>query len=108
MKLVRFEGDSLKVIRSFPENARRRMGYEIDRVQNELDPLNWKPFPQIGSGVKEIRVQVGLQYRIIYVTKFSDKVHVLHAFQKKTQKTSKMDIRLAKTKLLEVARRHGK
>jgi len=34
-------------------------------------------------------------FRVIYVAKFQDAVYVLHAFQKKTQKTAKADIQLA-------------
>jgi len=33
-------------------------------------------------------------YRVMYVTKLSDAVHVIHCFQKKTGKTSKADIDL--------------
>ncbi|MFN3750430.1 MAG: type II toxin-antitoxin system RelE/ParE family toxin [Thiobacillus sp.] len=35
------------------------------------------------------------EWRVIYVAKFGDSVHVLHAFRKKTQKTRKEDIDLA-------------
>ncbi len=35
-------------------------------------------------------------YRVMYVTKFADKIYVLHSFQKKTQKTSPKDINIAK------------
>ena len=35
------------------------------------------------------------EWRIIYVAKFKRAVYVLHAFQKKTQKTRKEDIELA-------------
>lgn len=34
-------------------------------------------------------------YRVIYVAKFADPVYVLHAFQKRTQRTSRGDIDLA-------------
>ena len=34
-------------------------------------------------------------YRVLYVAKFSEAVYVLHAFVKKTQKTSKKDLDLA-------------
>ncbi len=105
MKSVSFEGDSLAVIRAFPDNARQRAGYEIDRIQRGLEPLNWKPFSAIGAGVSEIGIQVGMQYRVIYVAKFGDKVHVLHAFQKKTQKTSKPDIELARRRLRQLTQR---
>jgi phage-related protein len=32
---------------------------------------------------------------VIYVAKFADAIYVLHCFQKKTDKTSKVDIDLA-------------
>jgi phage-related protein len=35
-------------------------------------------------------------WRRLYVTKFSDSIYVLHAFQKKTQKTAKADLDLAR------------
>jgi Phage-related protein len=40
-------------------------------------------------------VRVLGEWRIIYVAKFERAVYVLHAFQKKTQKTRKEDIELA-------------
>jgi len=33
--------------------------------------------------------------RVVYVAKFEEAVYVLHAFQKKTRKTSQADIQLA-------------
>jgi len=99
MKTLSFEGHTLETIKAFPDNARQRVGYELYRVQCGLDPENWKPFSTIGQGVREIRIQVGTQYRVIYLTKIADKVHVLHAFQKKTQKTAKTDIDYAKQQL---------
>ena len=35
-------------------------------------------------------------YRVIYVARFEDAVYVLHALQKKTQKTARTDLDLAK------------
>lgn len=49
----------------------------------------------IGSGAYEIRIHVLGEWRVIYVAKQEDAVYVLHAFQKKTQKTRKEDIELA-------------
>lgn len=105
MREVVFEGNSLSVIRQFPDDARHRAGYEIDRVQRNLEPENWKPFASIGQGVREICIQVGEQYRVIYVVKVVGKVHVLHAFQKKTQKTRQSDIELAKSRFKELNNR---
>lgn len=43
----------------------------------------------------EIRVHADGEYRVLYVAKFEEAVYVLHAFAKKTQRTSKPDIDLA-------------
>ena len=53
--------------------------------------------PTVGSGACEIRVrEESGAYRVIYVARFEDAVYVLHAFQKKTQKTAFPDLDLAK------------
>ena len=58
---------------------------------------DFKPMPTIGKGVEEIRVRDDTgAYRVIYTARLADAVYVLHAFQKKTQATSKRDIDLAK------------
>ncbi len=106
MRKVVFEADTLDRIREVPEAARQRAGYEIDRVQRDREPENWKPFPAIGQGVREIRIQVGRQFRIIYIAKFAGYVHVLHIFEKKSQKTRPSDIALAKTRFQQVVKRH--
>lgn len=59
--------------------------------------------PSVGPGVREIRIrQASGAYRIIYLTTIGDVVHVLHAFQKKTQATAKRDIDLAKARLRQI------
>lgn len=65
-------------------------------------PDDWKPMPSIGAGVSEIRVHVEGAYRVIYVAKFGEAVYVLHAFQKKTQQTTKKDLDLAKVRYREL------
>jgi phage-related protein len=53
--------------------------------------------PSVGSGACEIRVQDEAgAFRVIYVAKFDDAVYVLHAFQKKSRKTSRADLKLAR------------
>ncbi len=103
MKEIEFLGNSLENIQLFSDSAKRRIGYELHKVQNGLEPDNWKPMTSVGSGVKEIRVSApdGI-YRTIYVAKFKDAVYVLHAFQKKEQKTRQEDIDLAKKRLKEI------
>ena len=97
MKPISFRGDSLDDLRQFPLNARREAGYQIDRVQNGLEPSDWKPMNSVGRGVKEIRIRdADGAFRVIYLAKLADAVHVLHCFQKKTEKTTEADIELAR------------
>jgi len=58
----------------------------------------------VGAGAGEIRIkdEAGI-YRVIYVAKFEDAVYVLHAFEKKTRKTRKADIALAKARYKALA-----
>lgn len=59
--------------------------------------------PSVGPGVRELRTrEASGAFRAIYVAKIADKVHVLHAFQKKTQQTAQKDIDLAKRRYREV------
>ena len=96
MRTIRFRGSALGDLRAFPETARREAGYQLDKVQNEQMPTDWKPMATVGKGVQEIRIRdESGAFRVIYVAKFSDAIYVLHCFQKKTQKTSKADIDLA-------------
>lgn len=97
MKPIVFVGDSLKRLREFPAEARQDAGYQLDKVQRGQQPDDFKPLPAVGRGVEEIRVwgESGT-YRVIYTARMSDVVYVLHCFQKKTQATSKRDIKIAR------------
>lgn len=106
MKPVSFIGDSLDAIRAFPSGARREAGFQIDRVQRGLAPDDWKPMKIIGSGVREIRIRSASgAFRVIYVATLGDAVYVLHAFQKKSQATSKRDLDLAAARFTDLVRR---
>ena len=95
MKTLRFVGSSLDDLKSFPVDVRREAGFELDAVQRGLMPSDFKPMLNVGSGVYEIRLHVLGEWRVIYVAKRANAVYVLHAFQKKTQRTRREDIELA-------------
>jgi len=61
--------------------------------------------PAIGLGVREVRVRTGLEHRVVYLAKFDDAVYVLHAFQKRSQRTPKRDLGLARQRLRDLLRR---
>jgi phage-related protein len=98
-----FLGNSKDVIASFSQDAKNSIGIAIYKLQLGLEPRNWKPMSSIGQGVCEIRERDkdGI-FRVIYVLRISNKVHILHAFQKKSQKTEQRDIDLAKARLKQV------
>lgn len=59
----------------------------------------------VGPGVREIRAKAeDGEYRVMYVASFETAIYVLHAFEKKTSKTAKVDIDLAKTRYKQVKR----
>jgi phage-related protein len=105
MKLLEFVGSSLDDLREFPAEARRAAGFELGFVQRGLDPTDWKPMSKVGAGVREIRIHVLGEWRVLYVAKFAEAVYVLHAFQKKTQKTRGEDIKLARTRYRQIGDR---
>lgn len=106
MKPIAFLGGSLDDLRSFPADARREAGYQLDRVQRGLNPDDWRPMPSIGTGVREIRVRERAgAFRVIYLASFADVVYVLHAFQKKARQTAKRDVDLAASRLRELIAR---
>ncbi len=60
----------------------------------------------IGPGVREIRVRDATgAYRVVYVASFAEAIYVLHAFQKKTQRTSPRDTALAQSRFRDLKQR---
>jgi phage-related protein len=107
-KPIEFCGSSLSDLRTFPEDARREAGHQLDQVQQGREPDDWKPIPGIGVGVREIRIRdASGAFRVIYVAKFEAAIFVLHCFQKKTQKTSRADVVLATQRLKDLIKELG-
>lgn len=103
MKKLIFLGNSLECVRAFPPLIKQQAGYQLHRVQNGEMPTDFKIMATVASGVVEIRLKdaAGI-YRVMYTAKIADTVYVLHAFQKKTQKTAKADLDLAKKRHTEL------
>jgi hypothetical protein len=100
---VVFLGDTLDILRAFPDDVRRDLGFELRQVQLGRDPSDWKPMKSIGPGVREIRVRDATgAFRVVYFARVADAVYVLHAFQKKTQQTAKRDLDLAAARLKQI------
>ena len=103
---VVWEGDSLEVIRRFPGPVRQDLGAELRRLQTGDRPLNSRPMPSIGARVYELKEQdERAWYRVIYLAKIGNRIHVLHCFEKKSAKTGKSDLAVAKARLKRVLAR---
>ena len=105
MKPLRFLGSSLDDLRDFPAEQRRHAGFELFAVQRGLDPTDWKPIREVGPSVREIRIHVLGEWRVPSVATFEEKVYVLHAFQKRSRKTSRADIELARQRYRHIGGR---
>ncbi len=105
MKPVYFVGSSREDMRELPEDARETAGHQLFKVQQGKEPDDWKPMSSVGAGVQEIRVRdESGAYRVLYVAKFEEAVYVLHVFEKRSQKTSKGDIQLAKGRYADLSK----
>lgn len=92
-------GSAKEDLSAFPGPVKLRAGPERFMVQVGREPDDWKPMKSIGAGACEIRVRDDTgTFRLIYVAKFKSAVYVLHAFQKKSRKTAKTDVKLARTR----------
>jgi phage-related protein len=95
-KEIRWVGSSYDDLLAFPKAPRKEAGFQLGKVQAGLEPTDWKPFDEVGSGTREVRISdaKGI-FRVMYVAKFEEAVYVLHCFQKKSQATSKQDKEIA-------------
>ena len=104
-------GSSRRDLRVFPALARRLAGFQLRRVQHGLNPDDWKPMQTVGPGVREIRIHIASAHRVFYVATRAEAIYVLHAFEKKTQKTSTQDLRIGRERsraLSKLRQQHGK
>ena len=102
LKKLEWIKTSRRVLKEFPQDAKRQAGAELQRVQEGKEPADWKPMPSVGPGAIEIRIHEPHQHRVLYVAKFPEAIYVLWCFEKKTQKTSQHDLNKARTAYAEM------
>ena len=56
-KEIRWIGSSYDDLLAFPQESRKKAGFQLGKVQAGLDPEDWKPFDDVGPGTKEIRIK---------------------------------------------------
>jgi phage-related protein len=108
LKKLVFVGGSQDDVRDMPPVVCHAIGVELMVVQFGGLPADFKPMNSIGPGVYELRIHTGGAFRAIYVSKLPEAVYVLHVFEKKTRKTARIDLELARHRFRLIQRnRHG-
>lgn len=104
---IHFEGDSLEVLSSFPDEIKRALGFSLRQVQIGREPTSpTRNMSSIGSGVFELKeADERTWYPTIYLSKVANTIYVLHCFEKDSRKTDRRDIELARQRLKRVMQR---
>jgi phage-related protein len=103
-KSVTWVGASLAALRAFPDSARREAGHDLWLVQAGRPPRDFRPMTDVGAGVIELRLHGNTEHRVLYVAKFDETIYVLHAFEKRSRKTSRQDLEIARARYQQVLR----
>jgi len=104
--MVVWEGDSREVLVSFPESVKHNFGFYLWQLQQGEKPTNYRPLASVGSGVFELRDQdERAWYRVVYLSRINDVIHVLHCFEKKSRQMPRKDFEKAKQRLKSVKAR---
>jgi phage-related protein len=103
LKPVVWIGDSLRALRTFPSGVQDEVGYALYLAQRAEKHVSAKPLKGLGPGVLEVvSDHRGDTFRAVYTVRLSERVFVLHAFQKKSKHgiaTLDRDVDLIKRRL---------
>jgi len=86
IKLIRWLGDTKKVLKNLPDPVQKDIGDALYDVQTGETPPSSKPLTGIGSGIYEIVDRYDKDtYRAVYAVKLGNYIYVLHVFKKKSK-----------------------
>ncbi|HEY6446012.1 MAG TPA: type II toxin-antitoxin system RelE/ParE family toxin [Acidobacteriaceae bacterium] len=104
---LHFEGDSLEVLSSFPDDVKRSLGFSLRQLQIGREPTSQtRSMSSIGAGVYELKeADERAWYRVVYLSKIENRIYVLHSFEKESRKTDRRDIEIARQRLKFVRQR---
>jgi phage-related protein len=104
---IHFEGDSLEVLSSFPDEIKRALGFSLRQLQIGREPTSQtRSLSSIGPGVFELKeADERTWYRAVYLSKVANTIYVLHCFEKDSRKTDRRDMELARQRLKRVMQR---
>jgi phage-related protein len=98
---IAWEGDSFEVLKSWPKGIRIDFGNSLREMQfGKPAKLDTRRMESIGKKVFELKDSDDVTwYRMMYLTRVGDVIHVLDCFEKDTAKTEKKDLQRAKSRL---------
>jgi phage-related protein len=103
-------GDSLEMVRGFPEAVKGEFGVALYQAQLGGKHSQAKPLHGIGPGILEVvSDHRGNTFRAVYAVRLAGRVYVLHAFQKKSKTgiaTPQSEINLVKQRLKRAIEMH--
>lgn len=104
---ISWEGNSHDVLKQWPREIQRDFGMSLRNLQlGERPDLEARPMQSIGQGVFELKAADKFAwYRVIYLARIENTIHVLDSFTKKSRKTEKNDLNRARARLAQVRRR---
>ncbi|ENF7817158.1 type II toxin-antitoxin system RelE/ParE family toxin [Enterobacter soli] len=77
MRPIAWMGSAFDDLLSFPEAIRKDAGFQLHRLQAGLEAADWKPMPEIGKSVAEIRLRSHTgAYRILYLARLQAVIDV--------------------------------
>src|SRR5258708_23077137 len=104
--VIAWEGDSKEMISSFPDLAKYNLGLGLRLLQQGQQAMDYRAMSSIGPGVFELRDQdERAWYRVIYLSRVRDVIHVLHCFEKRSRETPMKEINTARRRLKAVRAR---
>ncbi|MGA1982945.1 MAG: type II toxin-antitoxin system RelE/ParE family toxin [Acidobacteriaceae bacterium] len=109
-KLLTWMGDSLETLQGFPEDVKDELGFALFQAQCGRKYIKAKPLKGLGAGVLEAFSDYrGDTFRAVYTVRLTERVYVLHTFQKKSKTdiaTPKAEIDLIKQRLRRAVELH--
>lgn len=104
---IEWEGDAREVLSGFPHDVKATLGFSLRQIQNGNRPrCAQRPMTSVGKGVWELKDgDEKTWYRLMYLTRIGDTIHVLHCFEKDSRKTDRRDLEVAKARLKEIRQR---
>ncbi len=104
---IAWEGDSKEVLSGFPDDVKATLGFPLRQIQNGREPrCDRRSMSSVGKGVWDLKESdARTWYRVMYLTRIGNVIHVLHCFEKDSRKTDRRDIETAEARLSAVLRR---